>query len=464
MRRRVLYPLLVFGLITVCAVLVFVGQAVAESRTQQLALERESSMDQLILHAQSAAARNDSAQDGTVELQQYLDRFYDTFGEAVIVVDGSGSEVASVGDLPLDAQVTELLTAAARAVPQWSLPTIYPWSPDSALVADPIHAEHSVRGAVLLEINQTAARADVTRDWILITVIGLALLAVLIAASWVWTRWVLRPVSALDTAAIAISEQRDHELAGVSGPPELQRLSESFVKMAQSVNQALEQQRGLVADASHQLRTPLAAIRLRIDSLAREENAAELAAVDRDLDRLEYTVERMLTLANAEHRAAETVSGQGMDAGVECPVECVTSAATLAEPQRYSLEQAGLELIAQDTPVHLLAEENDLVEIVEILLDNARKYAGAGAVVTVGLSVHGTAAVLEVADSGPGLSEEDVAQLGNRFWRASEHRELPGTGLGYAIIMQLAKANYATVQVDRAPQGGLRTRIRLVAA
>lgn len=458
MTRRVLVPLLLLGLLAVCAIVVPVAEAIATSRTQQLTLQRTSAMDQIVTHARAAVAR-----DGAGELERYLERFHDTYGEAVLVVDGAGQTVAAVGGLPGDDEVDRLVAAAARTVPQWSLPTVLPWSDASALVAEPLTTDDSsTAGAVVLAVDLTAARADVARGWLVVAAVAVVLLAALLAASLWWTRWVLRPVRSLDAAAHALAEQREPAPPAAGGPPELRRLTATFARMARGVADALEQQRGFVADASHQLRNPLAAIRLRVDTLPRRGDDADLEAVERDLDRLEHTVDRMLVLANAEHRATARASGRHLDAADDDePAACVVSAAELAGPHRDALHAAGLRLEAAAGPgIHVPCRRSDLDEIVEILLDNARKYAGPGAIVRVALTCGDAGAALEVSDSGPGLDDADLARIGTRFWRSAAHRSHPGTGLGFAIVAQLARATRAELDVGRAAEGGLRVRLR----
>ncbi|WP_053385207.1 sensor histidine kinase [Leucobacter celer] len=498
MKRRVLFPLLVFGLLTVIAILVPAGEAIAQSRTQQIQLQRAGSIDQILQRAFAAVEHGN-----TVALSRYLERFHDTYGEAVLVVDGAGEVVASVGDVSLDDEVSAVLDAALRGVPQWTLPTVYPWSDTNRVMGEPLSSDGSAPdGAVALVVNQSAAKADVLASWMLAGAVGAALLAALLAASVYWTRWVVRPVLELDAAANALAEQREFEPADESGPPELRRLVHSFERMAQSVERTLEQQRGLVADAAHQLRNPLAAVRLRIDALsypapvrgrdtaddesaepgagdtaAVQITAVELAAIASDLDRLERDVDRMLVLANAEHRATAAAVRPGTP-------ECVVSAASLIEPHRQLLAEAGVEVETFGAEEHLRCRRGDLEEIVENIVDNTRKYA-AGSTLRIGFEPGagpgadpgagpgadpdadpgadpGAArTTLVISDSGSGLDDDDLARVGTRFWRSAAHRDQQGSGLGYAIIEQLAHANGATVAVDRAPEGGLRTSVRL---
>lgn len=468
MRRRVLVPLLVFGLLTVIAILVPVGEAIAQSRTQQIQLQRAGSIDQILQRAFAAVEHGN-----TVALAQYLERFHDTYGEAVLVVDGSGEVVASVGDVSLDGEASTVVLAALRGVPQWTLPTVYPWSDASQVMAEPLSTDGGTPdGAVALVVNQSAAKADVLLRWVLAGAVGAVLLAALLAASVHWTRWVVRPVLELDAAANALADHREFEPADDSGPPELRRLVHSFERMAQSLERTLEQQRGLVADAAHQLRNPLAAVRLRIDTLsypaarngaggadggqasgAAEISPEELAAISSDLDRLERDVDRMLVLANAEHRATAAAVRPAAP-------ECIVSAASLIEPHRTLLAEAGIDVVVSGGEERLLCRRGDLEEIVENVVDNACKYAP-GSTLRIGLEAATDRATLVVSDSGSGLGDDDLMLVGTRFWRSAAHREQQGTGLGYAIIEQLAHANGAAVTIDRAPEGGLRTRVRL---
>ncbi|MFD2758249.1 HAMP domain-containing sensor histidine kinase [Gulosibacter faecalis] len=460
-----LIPSLLLGLLAVCVILVSIGHGIAVSRTQQLQLQRVTAMGEIVSRAEVAVTG-----DRADALQSYLDRFLATNGESVAVIDGHGDVVAAAGTIDVTAPDVEALAlSAGRAVPQLSIETVRPWSPDHALVAAPFEGLPGVTaGAVVLEVDLTAARADVVRSWCLITVAGLLLLAGMLFALWRWTGWVLRPVDALDAATRALAERRPPAAPDPSGPPELRRLAASFARMAQGVEDALEQQRGFVAEASLQLRNPLAAIRLRIDALPRGETIPDdelvdaLTAVDGDLDRLEHIVDRMLVLANAEHRVTAITSGKSfsmrtaaIDLGGTLSIADVLDSAHLPA---LDVRTEGAELVRTEFG------RADLVEIVEILLENAAKYAGDDAVVTVRLAEREGRSVLEVSDNGPGLSDDELDHVGDRFWRSTEHTGLPGTGLGLAIARQLALANGGDLTVDRAEEGGLRVRVWLGAS
>lgn len=474
MRFRVLLPLFLFGVLAVTAILIPVGASIAQSRTQELQLQRGAALQQIVQLASSAFELEDSR-----ELEHYLDRFSATFGEAAIVVDGTGEPVTASGSFADEPDVSELISGALRGVPQRDLATVMPWSPRSAFIAAPVTLDgRTPEGAVALRVDQQAAQRDVAAGWATIVAIGAALLFAVLLASVFWTRWVLRPVSALDAAANALAENRGYALDADAGPPELRRLARSFTRMARSVELTLDQQHGLVADASHQLRNPLAAIRLRIDGFAHglshgvshgsdeadEGRDAEIAAIERDLDRLEHTVARMLMLANAEHRATAAGSGHGAAASEASPLPTAdglitVSAAHLIAPHSELLADARITVLAAEETYPIRFRRSDLEEVVELIADNAAKYAP-GSTFRVELARRDDrCTALIMSDSGPGLATAEIALVGRRFWRSAAHAQLPGSGLGLAIVEQLSHANDARVTIDRRPEGGLRITV-----
>ncbi|KTS87272.1 hypothetical protein NS183_10735 [Microbacterium testaceum] len=457
MKLRVLLPLLVFGLIAVIAVLIPTAQSIADSRTQQLALQRTAALDQVVQRARTALVQDDAE-----SLETYLQRFHAVYTESVLVLDESGEVVAWAGSLTRDDQVDAVATAASRAIPQLTLPRVTPWGPSSALVAVPVIAAGDLStGVVVLSVDLRGAQRDVAQAWAIVAVIGVVLLGTLMVASLLWTRWILRPVRALDTAVADVTAHRDPAPLRPSGPPELRRLSRAFAAMAHEVENSLEQQRGFVADASHQLRTPLAAIRLRVDGLPRDGEAGDdLVAVDEDLDRLEHTVERMLTLANAEHRASAQTQGHDVGRAEGAERECVVTAADLVERHRELLRKAGVRLeVVSGAEVTVPCGRADLDEMLDVLLDNASKYAGPGSHVRVALVAETEGPVLTVEDSGEHLDDDDLSRMGTRFWRAGRDSSRTGTGLGLAIVVQLLRAAGGRMELARSPLGGLSVRL-----
>lgn len=455
MKLQVLLPLMLAATLAVIGVILPIGAALAANRTQELVLTRSASMDHIVQLAELALDADDMA-----AAEQYLDVYREVYGEQAAVVDATGRVVASTAGLDTgSAAFRRLAATAARNLPQMTVETLTPFSEDTALIAEPILTSgETTTGAVILAVDQTAARHDVRWSWSVIGLVGAALLVVLGMAALRWTHWVLRPVRVLDDAAQGYPTQRIAP-DQITGPVELRRLASSFSRMAAGVERTITQQREFVADASHQLRNPLAAIRLRVDGLTLDapERSDELQAVSDDLDRLEGTVSRMLDLATAEHRATVRVSGAQEDHGAPRRSHVLAGADALVQPLRPLLDSWPQRVVVSPgETLRVRCARSDLEEIVAALLDNAHKYAGESATIRVALRRRGDEAEVSVEDDGPGLSDEEFALAGTRFWRSPRHRGGHGTGLGLAIVDQLVRANDGRLTLQRSDAGGLR--------
>ena len=146
-------------------------------------------------------------------------------------------------------------------------PRILPWDRHRVLAAAGVRRDGELVGAVVLAVDTTVAARDVAHGWLWVAVgcLGLLVLAVVVARAL--TRWVLRPLNGLERAVAEMTEGVAGPPADVAGPPELRHFTSAFNTMAQVVRASLDRQKRLVADASHQLRNPLAAVRLRADTL-----------------------------------------------------------------------------------------------------------------------------------------------------------------------------------------------------
>ncbi|WP_125098858.1 sensor histidine kinase [Leucobacter chromiireducens] len=457
MRRAVLIPLLLFSVVLVIALLVPTMTHIADSRAQRVMLTRQESAEHLALVAKRAI------DDGAVSaLQEHIDRHELLYDEPVLVIDAAGRTVASTGGIdPKRSDITALVTASARTLPPWDIHSLTPWSNASVLVTEPVigGVETSI-GTLVLEANLQLAKRDVARAWTLTLLLAAALLTGLTSIALWWTGWVLRPVRALDAATRALPDHAAPRLSP-SGPPELRALATNFDTMAAGVTHALAQQRAFVADASHQLRNPLAAIRLRLD--AQELGTAtpdDLRMINEDTERLERIVNRMLRLAGVEHRVASAENGVPTS---EPRVRLLPSAAALAAPHRVAHERLGQRLRASGGPAIVAIALSDVEEMLTIALENAQNYAGAGATVSVTIAADAEWTELTISDDGPGLTEAELVQAQARFWRADGARA-PGTGLGLAILTHLARANGGTAHLAPAAEGGLAVHIRLPSA
>ncbi|OYC95756.1 sensor histidine kinase [Microbacterium sp. Yaish 1] len=450
MKARMLIGLLLLGGVSLVAVLVPLLGALASARTQALLLQRGAALDEIV------AVATTTGDDEPVTLQRYLDRFFDVHGEPVLVVDGEGRPVAAVGEVPDPEGADRMLLSAQRNLPQYDLPVVFPWSPDAQPIAAPVRRGSEVaQGGALLVVDVADARADVTRSWLIAVGAALLLLGVLVVLSLRFADWVLRPVRILDAAAAEGAADTGVLPAVPLGPPEIQRLSRSVARMTQAREEALQRQRGLVADVSHQLRNPLTAMRYRVDDLLADDPGSEaITALDGDLERLSATLDRLLAIAEVEQRASPE--------GEAAVGEHVTSAAALAALFRQRRDLEGIRIDPTTRGEVLVGcRRSDLEDIAFILLENVRKYGGTSPRAAIALWAEDGRAVLRVADDGPGLADEDLARLGTRFWRAEAHRSLPGTGLGHAVLAAIVHANSGTVSVSRAQPSGLVVTVTL---
>lgn len=463
MRSRVLVPLMICFFLAVVGIAVPAGNVIASDRTQRLILERSASIDRFTILARSALDNPDAK-----GLDRHLNRYHELYSEAVLVVDSTGTVIATTGELdPASDAVQAHIAVAGRNLAVLEVPALRPWSPDHALISAPILADGDLsRGTVVMRVDVTGAKADLVLRWALVLLVALAVMGLLAGLALWWTRWVLRPVRQLDEAANALADGRQPEGLEHTGPPELRSLASSFAHLSRATSSTLQQQRDLVADTSHQLRNPLAAVRLRVDSLAEDSSTAEqetLAAVTQDLDRLEHTLDRLLVLAEAEHRASATTAGTAV-AAVRPPERRSTIVSLPEVTRRWQdhADRAGTRLVVTGIPqARLACRHSDLDDMLGAVIENAFKYAGAGATVSIAVrSVVGRERVrISVSDDGPGLDAAEISQVTKRFWRASQHRTEQGTGLGLAIVDQLARGNDGTAVVDHAPEGGLRVSL-----
>ncbi|WP_163008660.1 HAMP domain-containing sensor histidine kinase, partial [Streptomyces sp. S5] len=235
-------------------------------------------------------------------------------------------------------------------------------------------------------------------------------------------------------------------VAPAGGPPELRRLARSFNEMADHVQDVLEQQRAFVADASHQLRNPLSALLLRIELLALElpEGNEEIASVRAEGKRLARVLDDLLDLALAEHAA---------------PDLHLTDLGQLAEERaaawRPLAEEHGIRLEAHCPAVTGWADPVAFSSALDAVIDNALKFTPGGERVTVRAASSGAYTTVEVADAGPGLTDEELERIGDRFWRSGRHQNVRGSGLGLSISRALLGAGGGSLAYARAATGGL---------
>jgi two-component system sensor histidine kinase MprB len=270
----------------------------------------------------------------------------------------------------------------------------------------------------------------------------------------------LRPVQRLTAATERVASTGDMRPIPVSGNDELARLSHSFNLMLGAVAAAQEQQRRLVADAGHELRTPLTSLRTNIELLvaASEPGAHPLPEGDRKeiFDDVRGQIDELTTLVGDLVELAREDAPQAVHEPVEL-VDVVERAL-----QRARRRAGDVRFETRLVPWTLLGDSTALERAVLNLLDNAVKWSPPDGVVRVGLHPLGDGtAMLEVADSGPGIAEGDLNKVFDRFYRATEDRGRPGSGLGLAIVKQVAERHGGAARAGRSVSGGALLAVRL---
>jgi two-component system sensor histidine kinase MprB len=269
---------------------------------------------------------------------------------------------------------------------------------------------------------------------------------------------VLTPVRRLTDSAEHVAQTRDlgHRIED-AGRDELGRLATSFNAMldalegtVRALDESARAQRQLVADASHELRTPVTSLRTNIEILQRadelpvEERGRLIADVVEQLEELSALVGDLIELARDEdrHDAAEELR-------LDTLVAEAIARARLHAPQARFDAQLG-ETVVMGVPERLGRAVNNL-------LDNAVKFAGTAKPIEVRLHD----GELTVRDHGPGVDPAELPHIFDRFYRGAEARALPGSGLGLAIVRQVADAHRGSVSVEAAAGGGTIARLRL---
>jgi signal transduction histidine kinase len=444
---RVRVILVVLSLLAIAALAVPLALSLADRRSAALAAER----------GRQLAALADAAAMPNVPLDRLVDRYHDLYGEGVLVVDANGQPLAARGLTTADPEAATAVDHALVDAPASHWAPIMPWNRQHRLDTAGIRRDGELVGAVLIAVDTSTAARDIGIGWLWVTAGCLALLVLAALVGRGLTRWVLRPLNGLERAVAEMTEGVSGPPADVAGPPELRHFTSAFNTMAQVVRASLDRQRRLIADASHQLRNPLAAVRLRADNLedyVAEEGRPTYGSMSAELDRLENLLQQLLRLARAEE-----VSGSRR-VGLSTTAEESTDLADVIDERlafwQPVADRQDQRLTHRDPRPGLAVQlaRHDVEQLLDVAIDNALRYAGPATTVTVSATPADQAVDLTVSDDGVGLSEDDLARATTRFWRGSDDRS--GTGLGLAIAAEIAAGHGGTLTVDKAGEGGLR--------
>jgi signal transduction histidine kinase len=386
------------------------------------------------------------------ELSAVVDEYAASTGAVVVIVDDKGIVIAasddSVGESYANRPEIKAALDEGRAVSgQRDSQTL---GEPLLFVAVPVRTSTQTNlGAVRLSYPVSAIDEVVnSRVRGLFVAAAITLLAAAIIAALVASA-VTRRIRRLRDAAEDIAEGDLAARADVSGSDEIAELADSFNTMADRVQHVVESQKGFAGDASHQLRTPLATLRLRLDRAAEvmdeDDPAVEQVDAARDeIDRLGRLVDGLLMLARADGREQETV-----------PIDVSAVARDRIESWVPLAAERDITIVL-DSPGMAVAQAvpSAVEQIVDNYVDNALDVVPDGSRIVVTVRSAPDGVVLTVDDEGPGLSREDRERAFDRFWRGRQ--DGGGSGLGLAVVASLAQAGGGSVWLDQSPAGGLR--------
>jgi signal transduction histidine kinase len=326
---------------------------------------------------------------------------------------------------------------------------------DLLYVATPVASGGVVHGAVRITVPTADVDARVRRFWLGLGLTGALVLVAVAGLGALLARSMTRPLRQLVETATAFGRG---ELAPRPVPPrtphEVAALHETMNAMAGDLLRILETQRAFVADASHQLRTPLTALRLRVENLGAlvsPDDQREAEAAIAEIERLSDLVEQLLLLARADRLPPAEV------------VDLAAIARDRVETWQAVAEAAGVELaVTASGPAPARAAPGSIEQAVDNVIDNAVAESPAGSSVVIEVHVAQDTVSLAVVDHGPGLDDEARARALDRFWRGRTDR--PGTGLGLPIAAAVAAAHGGTITLTDTPGGGLTVTLTLPAA
>ena len=413
--------------------------------------------NQALIQAQGIAAAIDPGElDDPEKLDPIVSEAAQQVGGRVIVVDADGILLADsegpeeIGTSFATAGRPEIRSALA-GTPHSQILDSADLGHDIIATAVPIQEEGEIVGSVRITKNVQQVNDNVRNVTLGLIAIGVAGLAAGLLLAFGLAGSVSRPLTRLAKSAKDLGEGDLSARAGdIRGPREVEELGRSFDEMAQRVERSVQAQREFVANASHQLRTPLTAMKLQIEGAitdAEDDEVRErLLAADREVDRLAEIVDRLLVMA----REIE----EGTSARVD--VEDAARRAVDRWTERAAQRRSSLEVRGEGGTAR--ADATDLDQIFDNLIDNATSYAPGE--VTVETERSDGRVVVAVRDRGNGIPPEEVARVTERFYRG---REAPagGSGLGLAIARQLAEKWGGTLTVESTPGEGTRVEVAL---
>lgn len=462
MRRRLLAGMISLAVFVLVTLEVPLGFAYARQQRDRISAGVQHDALALVLRSHEAVIAGDRA-----ELRRVADSFEARTGGRAVMVDAEGVLLADSqprGEGERDFASRPEIAAALEGREVRGSRHSNTLGTELFYVAVPVVADGAVRGAVRVTYPMAFVESQVRRAWLVLAGVGALVLVVVYVAGSRFAAATTRPLRELEGAAERLGAGALSTRAPVpGGPRELRSLAQSFNTTAARLEGLVASQRAFVADASHQLRTPLTALRLRLENLERLEDEAgprtrgpageafadDVAGAREEVERLSRLVDGLLALARAEERAALP---EAIEVGPLVGARCDAWAALAAE--------SGVEVRERvEAGLKILATPGGPEQVLDNLISNALAVAPPGSAVSVTARGVGEGVEVRVADRGPGMTAEQRGRAFDRFWRARAGGS-GGSGLGLAIVARLVESDGGAVRIDPLEGGGTEVVVR----
>ena len=440
---------LIFIISLLAVVLLFLSYVPLATSRDAIIKEKQTALTNQGTSAASALSRLDSL---TAENVSEVLRLLDMTGYSrIIVTDAAGRVVYdTAGTTGEMTDIEDILTCLTGKT---AFRSDYTSGMFESSYATPLSKQSEITGALYLSETDTEHASlieDAQRD---VTVLALILCAAVLVISVVVIISLLRRISALSSSMKIVADGDYSYRHSTKGQDELSVLGEEFNKLTARLQDTEQQRRRFVADASHELKTPLASIKLLSDSIVQSNGMDEdtmrefVSDISSEANRLQRTTEKLLDLSRLDDDIR--VAPEPVDVK-QVALDAVATIAPIAAEKSVKLHCS-----LEDGCV-VMATTDDIYHIIFNLMENAVKYNVAGGTVEIELRQDDANVSLTVKDTGIGIPEEERLNVFSRFYRIDKarSREAGGSGLGLSIVHDAVKAHGGTITVGaNAPQG-----------
>lgn len=398
----------------------------------------------------ATGARHALRADNPGIVESEIERYSELYDAEIAVIDRGGTIWASGTRRVHVTEEVATKTALALSGRRSEAPqTVLPWSLDEAVMLEPVFDDGGVIGAVLITTSTDGPRNKILTYWGLLFAASIVIVLLLVYSVSKLASWVLKPMRRVDQAMAAIEHgDMDARISDDTGPPEMRRMIRVFNEMADEIERVVSKQQEFVLNASHELRNPLGALTLRVESLATgldESWEQEIEETREEGRRMSRILDTLLFMARTNKKDSSFA-----------PVDLAELAADRAGAWRVAAggKRLRLELDAASEAV-CFTDRTAVESALDAVLDNAVKFAPEGTAIELTVRMVGGEFVLGVRDYGPGLDPSEASHATGRFWRSPRDQNVPGSGLGLAIATDLLAVLGGRVQVTTLDSGGL---------